>query len=108
MRTTLSTKGQVVLPKPLREQAGWEPGTALEAHLNSTGEIVLRKLEGTQLQRLQALFAGGKPGREMLDELLEDHRREVEEDEREYLQQRQRDEDRGIHHTNPPELRHHL
>lgn len=27
--TTLSTKGQVILPKSIREQRGWSPGTRL-------------------------------------------------------------------------------
>ena len=40
--TTVSTKGQVVIPKDIRDRLGWEPGTTLE--LEDLGDrIVLRE-----------------------------------------------------------------
>jgi AbrB family looped-hinge helix DNA binding protein len=40
METKISTKGQVVLPRTLRDKAGLRPGDALEARLEG-GSIVL-------------------------------------------------------------------
>jgi AbrB family looped-hinge helix DNA binding protein len=40
METKVSTKGQVVLPRALRDKAGLRPGDALEARLEG-GSIVL-------------------------------------------------------------------
>ena len=39
--TRVSTKGQVILPKTLREQLRWDPGTRLIAEL-SEGGVLLR------------------------------------------------------------------
>jgi AbrB family looped-hinge helix DNA binding protein len=41
--TRLSSKGQIIIPKALREARGWQPGTAFE--IEAVGEgIVLRPL----------------------------------------------------------------
>jgi AbrB family looped-hinge helix DNA binding protein len=40
MKTKLSTKGQVVLPGPLRRKLGLEPGASLEAEIDG-GSLVL-------------------------------------------------------------------
>lgn len=42
-RTTMSTKGQVIVPKELRELLDWKPGTRLKAE--QTGNGVLFKTE---------------------------------------------------------------
>jgi AbrB family looped-hinge helix DNA binding protein len=39
LTTTVSTKGQVILPKAVRDQRRWEPGTRLT--VEDTGEGVL-------------------------------------------------------------------
>jgi AbrB family looped-hinge helix DNA binding protein len=41
MKTTLSTKGQVILPKALRERLGWREGTVLEVE-EQGGGLILR------------------------------------------------------------------
>jgi AbrB family looped-hinge helix DNA binding protein len=41
LTTTVSTKGQVILPKAIRDQYHWEPGTHLT--VESTGDGVLLK-----------------------------------------------------------------
>ncbi|HEX4111166.1 MAG TPA: AbrB/MazE/SpoVT family DNA-binding domain-containing protein [Stellaceae bacterium] len=41
LRTTLSTKGQVILPKAIREQRQWKAGTSLT--VEDTAEGVLLK-----------------------------------------------------------------
>lgn len=38
-RTRISTKGQIVLPKEVRERQGWAPGTELD--VEAEGEVVL-------------------------------------------------------------------
>ena len=39
--TKVSSKGQIVLPKALRDARGWNPGTELEVSEGNNGEIVL-------------------------------------------------------------------
>lgn len=41
LTTTVSTKGQVILPKPIRDQYRWDPGTRLI--VESIGDGVLLK-----------------------------------------------------------------
>jgi AbrB family looped-hinge helix DNA binding protein len=40
--TVLSTKGQVILPKPIREQHGWEAGTRLVVEDTPEGVLLKR------------------------------------------------------------------
>ena len=41
MKTKLSSKGQVVIPKAYRQKLGWETGTDLEVH-EEAGQLVLK------------------------------------------------------------------
>ena len=41
MSTTLTTKGQVTIPKPIRDALNLEPGMAVEFSVNRDGEVVL-------------------------------------------------------------------
>ena len=43
MCTTLTIKGQVTIPKPIRDAMGLTPGTAIDFALNQHGEVVLQK-----------------------------------------------------------------
>ena len=53
--TTISTKGQVVIPKEIRDRLGWEPGTALQ--LEDRGDcIVLRELRTVPLTTVDDLL----------------------------------------------------
>ena len=55
LTTKLSTKGQVILPKAIREAAGLQPGT--EFTVEKTGEgILLRPLQQSKPARLEDLF----------------------------------------------------
>jgi AbrB family looped-hinge helix DNA binding protein len=45
VRTTVSTKGQIVLPSELRRRDGIEPGQAFEIERTDAGEYVLRRVE---------------------------------------------------------------
>ena len=39
--TTLSTKGQFVIPKAMREELGWKPGARLSVERNARGQMVV-------------------------------------------------------------------
>lgn len=45
MTATVTQKGQVTIPKEVRDQAGIGPGSKVEFALGLNGEIVLRKVE---------------------------------------------------------------
>jgi AbrB family looped-hinge helix DNA binding protein len=53
--TTMSTKGQIVVPKEIRDRAGIDPGDKIEISLN--GQIVqLKKLGEPERQHLKIKF----------------------------------------------------
>ena len=41
MSTTLTVKGQVTIPKPIRDAMGLTPGSAIDFAVNRNGEVVL-------------------------------------------------------------------
>jgi AbrB family looped-hinge helix DNA binding protein len=43
MATTLTSKGQVTIPKQIRSALGLEPGSAVEFAVNPMGEVVIHK-----------------------------------------------------------------
>jgi AbrB family looped-hinge helix DNA binding protein len=43
MSTTLTVKGQVTIPKPIRDAMGLTPGTAVDFAVNRDGEVVIHK-----------------------------------------------------------------
>lgn len=43
MATTLTSKGQVTIPKRLRDTLGLKPGSRIEFAVNRNGEVVLHK-----------------------------------------------------------------
>lgn len=69
MLTKLSTKGQMVLPKAIRELARIEAGDELEVGY-SGGMIVLRKPEPLNATRVRSLLREGRmlPGMTSTDE----------------------------------------
>jgi AbrB family looped-hinge helix DNA binding protein len=46
MATTVTSKGQVTIPKQVRDALHVGPGCAVEFDVNSSGEVVLRKAGG--------------------------------------------------------------
>ncbi len=48
MATTVTSKGQVTIPKPVRESLGITPGTQVVIELAGNGEAVLRKVRPTE------------------------------------------------------------
>jgi AbrB family looped-hinge helix DNA binding protein len=76
--TTLSSKGQVVIPAALRESLGLESGTRFV--IRQEGEMLILEPQTMaaklrKIRELRGLTAGGPS---MTDELLEDRRRERE------------------------------
>lgn len=56
MATTLTVKGQVTIPKPLRDALEIGPGSQVEFAVNEAGEIVLRKAAGKTRPRRRDRF----------------------------------------------------
>ena len=52
LTTTISTKGQVILPKPLRDQRNWKAGTRLIVEQTPEG-VLLRKAPKFSPTRLE-------------------------------------------------------
>ncbi len=69
----LSSKGQLVIPKEVREALGLRPGTTLRV-VAKEGRIILEPLKERILDRLDGKFAGEK----LLEALEAEHRAEVE------------------------------
>ena len=57
MSTTLTSKGQVTIPKQIRDALNLEPGCAVDFAVNREGELVIQKVErraGQQPDRFEA------------------------------------------------------
>lgn len=48
MPTTVTRKGQVTIPKPVREHLGIFPGSQVEFRRATDGSIVIEKADGTK------------------------------------------------------------
>ncbi|HET6381230.1 MAG TPA: AbrB/MazE/SpoVT family DNA-binding domain-containing protein [candidate division Zixibacteria bacterium] len=75
MALKMGPDGRVLVPAELRRQLGLEPGTTLAARVEDDRLILERR--DRVLHRLQERFAAIPPGVSLVDELLEDRRREV-------------------------------
>ena len=63
MATTVTTKGQVTIPKPVRDRLGIKPGNAVDFELAQDGRIVLVKVGGgRQISRFEAIRGRAGPG----------------------------------------------
>lgn len=59
METTLSSKGQMVIPEPIREQARFRSGDKLDVgYVN--GLVVIRKRQPLSATEAQALISSGR------------------------------------------------
>jgi antitoxin PrlF len=47
MATTLTTKGQVTIPKPIRDRLGIGPGSAVEFEIAQDGRVILSRADRT-------------------------------------------------------------
>lgn len=76
MLLRLSSKGQLVIPRLIRQQLRLKTGDQLQVRVQE-GRIILVPVQEDVIDKLHGMFAGSK----MLDELEEEHRQEVEDDE---------------------------
>lgn len=53
MSTTLTVKGQVTIPKPIRDALGLTPGTAVDFAVNREGQVVLQKVASAKARKPQ-------------------------------------------------------
>ncbi len=89
---TVSAKGWIVIPKEIRERHGIRKGDKVHI-LDSNGRIVIiPATKGDPIERAHGMFKGG--GASGTQALLEDHRWEIERDERKYRESVERRERR--------------
>ena len=64
MNAAVTSKGQVTIPKPVRDLLGIEAGTRVEFRRNDQGEIVLSRADGARAQpsRFAKLRGSAGPG----------------------------------------------
>ncbi|MEO5334557.1 MAG: AbrB/MazE/SpoVT family DNA-binding domain-containing protein [Magnetococcus sp. YQC-5] len=63
MSTTVTSKGQVTIPKPIRDQLGMTPGSAVTFELELDGRIILRKIDADHpASRFESLRGCAGPG----------------------------------------------
>jgi AbrB family looped-hinge helix DNA binding protein len=76
--TTVSSKGQMVIPAAMRESLGIEPGTRVAIRQEGTRLILEPETLAAKLRLIKELRGLTAGGPSMTDELLEDRRRERE------------------------------
>jgi len=59
MATTLTSKGQVTIPKQIRDALNLLPGSSLEFAVNKDGEVVIHKV-GTRGSRQRGRFESAR------------------------------------------------
>jgi len=62
MSTTVTSKGQVTIPKAVRDLLGITPGTSVDFRRNENGEIVLTPAEKAPPSRFAKLLGHAGPG----------------------------------------------
>jgi antitoxin PrlF len=48
MATAVTSKGQVTIPKPVRDRLGIQPGNAVDFRFEADGRVVLVKVDGAR------------------------------------------------------------
>lgn len=88
---TVSAKGWIVIPKEIRERHGIRKGDKVHV-IDFGGQIsIIPATKGDPIERAYGMFKGGSS---MTQALVEDHRLEVEREEREYRESVRRRERR--------------
>ena len=70
MATTVTSKGQVTIPKPVRDHLGIVPGSQVEFRRTDDGSVVVEKANAPQPNRFAALLGIAGPG-PTTDEIME-------------------------------------
>ena len=52
MKTTIDRAGRVVIPAPIRERAGFKPGTEIEVVIDDVSVRLIRRVPGPKLVRV--------------------------------------------------------
>ena len=71
---TVSSKGQIVIPREVREKLNITKGTKLEV-IEMNGEIILIRLPDDPLKSLRGMFKAKRPIREMRRWVKEEDRK---------------------------------
>ncbi len=75
METTVTVKGQIVIPAPLRRKYGIKKGTRISIHEHD-GQIVLEPINLQSLRRLRGLLNGTHALEELMAERARDREKE--------------------------------
>lgn len=63
MATTVTQKGQVTIPKPIRDHLGIKPGSKVEFRRAADGSVVIARADGEHVKgRFDALRGDAGPG----------------------------------------------
>ena len=69
MKTTVSEKGQITIPKAVRTRLGIRPGQVLDVH-DEGGRLIAKKVIGADpLERVYGILKDGKSSDRLLEEL---------------------------------------
>lgn len=82
MIVKLSSKGQLVIPREIRQTLDLKPGTEFEVELIN-GQIVMRPvIDKAKLKQIIGELRQFAKGTNLLDDLEREHRREIEQERR--------------------------
>jgi len=70
MATTVTSKGQVTIPKPVRDYLGIEPGSQVEFRRMADGTIIIERADGTRPPSRFAKAVGSAGPGMTTDELM--------------------------------------
>lgn len=82
MKTRLSARGQVVIPKALRDALGWTEGQLLEVDLTGDRVVLGRPATRSVGEPSWMRWEGVLAGTDALEDLAAEHRAEIEQDAR--------------------------
>lgn len=71
--TSIAPRGRVVIPAPVREQLGWQPGDELILTVQRDGSLRARSVRQVA-KGTAGIFKGLAPRRRLVEELLEERR----------------------------------
>jgi AbrB family looped-hinge helix DNA binding protein len=74
--STVTEKGQIVIPAPLRRKLGFEPGTKVLITEGEEGEVRVRPLTRSHFEQYAGLLSDASATDTLLDERARDRERE--------------------------------
>lgn len=70
MSTTLTRKGQITIPKPVRDLLGLEPGSAVDFKVTEDGQVLLSPAEARKPASRFAALRGAATVKMSTDEIM--------------------------------------